>query len=458
MAREESSEPRPLIGGVAMSAASRISVAATGAATTILVARLLGPGGAGGYAVAQTLVLMLTVVTTLGIEHGIVYYVSSDRWSAVSAHRTAQKAALAAGLAGACAGTGARLLFPSAFGGLSVAETAVAAAALPFALSWFYVSYVALAIDRYEAYAIPAGVQSLLALLLVGGLGIAFDLPGAIAGFALSHVLTAFVAGVMAHRHFRHRTTPPDEPRQARRAISFGIRGYLASALQTLNYRIDLLILAAVASAGAAGQYAVAVAVTSVLWLLPHALSDVLYPRVAALSASADQGETRAFVEAKTLRHTVLAVAATVLVLAVALELLVVPVYGAAFRPAIELGLILLPGVALIGLASTLQATIVGHGKPAYALATAAVVTPLTIVLYAVLIPAYDATGAAVAATVSYTATFVLTAVFYRHAVGASAWPRLLPTRSELADYRMLAPAILEWARGARTRHAGSPR
>lgn len=445
---------RPLTGGAVMSATSRIAVAVTGAATTILVARLLGAGGAGRYAVAQTLILLLTVATTLGVEHGIAYYVSSGRWDAASAYRASQRVALATGVAGAALGVLARLAVPSAFAGLSVATTAVAAGALPFALSWFYATYVALARDRYEAYALPPALQSTLALALVALLGALAGVPGAVAGFALAHALTAIVVAVQARRALPHAPgdSAGDEARQLRRAIRFGVKGYASNALQMLNYRLDLFVLAAVGTAADVGHYAIAVAVTTVMWLLPSALSDVLFPRIAALSATPEGAEARAFVEAKSFRHTVLVVAATTLALALALLLLVVPVYGPQFRPAVDLGLILLPGVALIGLSGTLSATFVGRGHPGYALAITGIVTPLTIVLYVVLIPALHAPGAALASSISYAATFLLVAVFYRRITGRSVLAIALPTRSELADYRALAPAVAAWAGGMRAR------
>jgi O-antigen/teichoic acid export membrane protein len=455
----EPAPARPLTGGAVMSAASRITVALTGAAATILVARLLGPDGTGAFAIAQTLILLLTVATTLGVEHGITYYVSSGRWGVAPAYRSAQRVALASGLAGALLGLGARLLVPSAFGDLSLGTTAAAVAALPFALSWLYATYLALATDRYEAYALPPALQSTLALCLVAVLAALFEVPGAVAGFALAHLLTALAVATTTGRRLTSVHAPPARDAEAhplRRAVSFGVKGYLANALQFLNYRLDVFVLAGVAGTAAVGQYSVAVAATGVMWLLPQALSEVLFPRVAALHARDDeQGRAaRAFVETKSLRHTVFVVLGSTLVLAAAIELLVVPVYGPGFRPAIELGLILLPGVALIGVAGTLSATIVGHGRPGYSLAIALVTTPITIGLYALLIPAYDATGAAVASSISYALSFLLAAVFYRRVTAAPLLPRLVPTRSELADYRALAPAIAAWARGVRARRA----
>lgn len=452
---------RPLTGGAVMAATSRVVVAVTGAAATIFVARLLGPGGAGGYAIAQSIVLIGMIATTLGVEHGIAYYVSSGRWPARAAYASSQRVALASGIVGAGVGVLLRVLFPAPFDGLSVASTVIACGALPFTLSWFYGTSIAVATDRYEAFAIPPALQSALALVLVAVLAAVDGLPGAVLGFALAHVVTAAVSQVTMRRGLARAEAPASQPapHPLRRAIRFGIKGYAANALQVINFRADLFVLAAFASAADVGHYAVAVAVTTVLWLLPGALTDVLFPRVAALSAHAGTpagAQSRAFVETKSLRHTVLIVAASALVLAVALVTLVVPVYGPDFRPAIGLGLILLPGVAAMGLGGTLTATIVGRGHPGYSLAIALVTTPITLALYFTLIPSLHATGAALASTISYLVSFVLTAVLYRRATSAPVLPRLVPTRSELDDYRALAPAIAAWLRALPARGRSS--
>ncbi|HEV2060658.1 MAG TPA: oligosaccharide flippase family protein [Solirubrobacteraceae bacterium] len=448
MAAEEPTPPlRPMTGGAVMGTASRFTVAITGAATTIFVARLLGPEGTGGFAIALTLVLLLTVACSLGIEHGIAYYVASGRWAPRDAMRVALRVALLSGAAGAAMCVAARLAMPSAFGGLAVGSTVVAALALPFALTWFYVSFVGLAIDRYEAYVLPPALQSGSAMVLVIGLALIADLPGAVVGMTIAHVLVAIASVVWARRRLPARGTQPQEPRQLRRALSFGAKGYGANALAMLSTRVDLLVLSAAASAAAVGHYAIAIAVTAVLWLVPSALSDVLFPRIAALSASGDD-EHRAFVEDKSLRHTVLLVLLALPVMVGPLLLLVVPIYGPAFEPAIELALILLPGIALTGVAGVLSSTIVGRGRPEYSLYTALIVTPLTLTAYALLIPALDARGAALAKSLSYTLTFALSVYFYRRVTGAGAIAQFVPTRVELRELRSVAPQIRQWLIG----------
>jgi O-antigen/teichoic acid export membrane protein len=438
---------RPLTGGAAMVGLSRGAVAVTGAATTIVVAHLLGPTGAGSYAIAQTVIILLTVATTLGAEHGIVFYVSSGRWAVRRAFYCSQRLALVSGLVGVGVAVIARLLVPHAFRGLSVPLTLAAAAALPFALAWLYASYVALATARYEQYVLPPALQSALALALVASFGAIDGVRGAVLGFTIAHVLTAlglrFAACRAVSRQPGVAEMPAPEP-ALRRAVTFGIKGYAANALQVVNYRLDLFILSATATGAAVGRYSLAVAVTSVLWLLPSALSDVLFPRVASLSARSGRNDRQLLelVEAKTLRHTVLATLVAVGVTALALLTLVVPVYGSAFRPTTSLGLILLPGVALLGFCATFAATIVGRGRPGLMLAATVVVTPPTVGLYAVLIPSLHATGAALASSISYAAMFALTAVLFRRVTGINPLRRMVPTSSEIADYINLGRAI----------------
>jgi O-antigen/teichoic acid export membrane protein len=120
--------------------------------------------------------------------------------------------------------------------------------------------------------------------------------------------------------------------------------------------------------------------------------------------------------------------------MAVAIPLL----YGSGFDEAIVLGLILLPGCALFGIASVLAATINGRGFPGFSLRAGAISTPIALVLYAVLIPLMDELGAAIASSLSYAINFVITAVYYRRATGERVAPLLVPTREEVADLRAL--------------------
>lgn len=422
-----------------MSATSRIWVTLTGGIATIVLARVLGPHDWGAYSIAVSLVLILVAVTTLGVDQGIAYFVGARKWEPRAALGSALQMAALAGTIGAFIGLAARVIVPSAFAGLPVWLVAVAVVGVPFSLALAYASSIALASDRYEAsMAMPAAQAGLLLVVSVPA-AVLFGRTGAVVALTLATLVTSVGAVVWARRRLpQARST---EEGQLRRAISFGIKGYGANALQLINYQLDLFILAVVASAAAVGQYALAVSATTLLMLLPRALSAVLYPRVARLSATGDEA-AREMVETKSLRHVSLIVGVTTLGMAAALELLIVPVFGEDYRPAINLGLILLPGAAAIGISTVLAATVVGRGHPKYSLYGAFVTTPITILMYATMIPWLHASGAALASTLSYLASFALMGWFYRRVTGRALVPLLVPGRSELDDLRGLSRSV----------------
>ena len=423
---------RPVAGGAAMVAASQVVIATAGAAATIAIARLLGPADVASYALAQTLALALSVVATLGVELGLTYYVSSGTWDARSAARTAITTAAGMGVAAALLGLCFRAVAPSALGQLSVSLTVVAVAAVPFMLAWRLVPGVALAVDRYEAYALPPALQAVLVLALAPAAAAVFGLTGAIAATTAASVAVGLGCCAWARRRLTVAATRVP-PRAFRRAVSFGIKGWTSNVLQLVNYRLDLFVLAAVASRAVVGRYAIAVAVTSTVWLLPQALASVVFPRIARLGATGGE-EDRALVETKSLRISALLSALGALAVAVGLELLVVPVFGEAFSGSVVPGLLLLPGAASLGVSKVLVSALAGRGRPAYALYAALVTTPVTIALYATLIPWLDANGAALASTLSYLLTFGLLLFFFRRLSGSPVVPLLRPTRAEWRD------------------------
>jgi O-antigen/teichoic acid export membrane protein len=421
---------------------AQVATAATGFLTTIVIARLLGPDGVGAYTVALSLLLILGVLASLGLENGIAWSVAAGRWSPRAAFRQSQALAFGLGVAGIGVALLARLLFPDAFGGLSLGLVAIAAGGLPFLVSWQYARWLAVALDRYEAFVVPPALVSTLALVLCG-VGAAVDeVEGVVIGLLVAYAITAVVAIVDALR-----TLPPRESEAAaeaglaplREATAFGVRANAASALQFINYRLDLFVLSAVASSQDLGLYAAAVSITGVMFLAPQTLAYVVFPRVATLSAGGDaELDQRRVVEAKSLRHVSLLTLISLPVVAVAMAIAVPLLYGSDFDGTIGLGLILLPGVALFGIAAVLSSTINGRGHPEYSLRAAAISTPPALVLYAVLIPTLGDVGAAIASTTSYALNFVVTAVYYRLATGDRALPLLVPTREEIADLRGL--------------------
>lgn len=437
--------------GALLSAAGRILVTIAGAATTVAVGRILGPPGFGIYSVATTVIVVSQALTTLGIETGIVYYVSSRQWAPQSAFFASQRVSAICGLACVVAVVLIRLLLPQAFHGLSFRLTVVASLSVPFLLSWLLGAYVALAAGNYRAFIAPSVVKEVCGLGVITLLALWKGLPGAIVGLTFANLVAAAagfaVVGNLVRRPTGNRSEVGSQaPGMLSQALRFGIKGSAANTLQTINLRLDTLVLNAGVSTAVVGHYALAVSITGVMTIIPGALSDALFPQVAALHKGRDglERELLLFAEQKSLRHCLIATVGAAAICVIGLLALVVPVYGSGFRPTIALGLILLPGAATLGLASIFTTTVVGRGRPDIPLRVMVIITPVTVALYLTLVPAFHAIGAAAASSFSYIATFTAMCWWYSRISGQPPIRALTPTFADIADYTDLFRRAIE--------------
>jgi O-antigen/teichoic acid export membrane protein len=304
-----------------------------------------------------------------------------------------------------------------------------------------------LARERYESYAGLELSHSTTFLVVGAGLAIPFGLTGAAIGLPAAAAVGALVGAVLLVREAR-RDQVVDSGDSMPRALRFGLQAWAGNLLQQVNYRFDVIILGGFATARDVGIYSVALTLTGVAWVLPQALQTVLFPRTASLAESAGLGEISLTEEdealARAVRHGVLLTIPTGVLVALLLVVGVPLLYGSSFHETIVLGFILLPGVLALGEAKILGSAIAGRGKPRYALYSSLISMPITVALYFSLIPFAHARGAAVATTVSYLLTSVLTYFFFRKVARIGLRQAFVPGRADLADYRVAAALARE--------------
>jgi len=218
-------------------------------------------------------------------------------------------------------------------------------------------------------------------------------------------------------------------------ALAFAVPCYAANLAQFLNYKLDVFVVGFFAGAASVGRYTLAVSLGQLLWLMSNSVASVLLPKVAA---STDDGGS--------IRHTALvtrlslwATALCGLALAVLATQAIPLLYGEAFRPSIMPLIWLLPGIVVFSVANVLAAYIAGIGKPRLNLIVSGVSLVVTIGLDLALIPNLNIVGAAIASTVSYSLSALLLIVFFIRETGASVREVLLPTSG---DVRMLLSAV----------------
>ena len=422
---------------------------------SISISRIEGPDGAGLIALSSQFIFLATFVAGAGLRTSVTYRVGAGLWSARSAVRGALKAAFVLGIAGAAVGMGLwALLRDGALSDFSPLMAGSLMAALPFALAWWIVPAIPLAQERFEAYAVLTVSAPASVLLLCPALALLAGETGAVIGFAGGYVVGGSVSSLWALRHARDPTAAHGPEHGLRRAGGFGARAWVNDLFALINLRPDLFILSAYFGTADTGVYAVTVSITSLVWIVSQPLASVVLPRNAGIAA-ADPGlapELPASEQNAAARHSV--------VVSLAAGLAVVPilalapfVWGEGFEDTLRLGLIMLPGVVLLGIGRVMVAAFTGAGAANQALLVGLVSFPLTFIAFLLVIPDHGSTGAAIVSCCSYVAAALLAAVLFFRAPGTSPRQALMPRGADLRDYERLARRLwggLPSARSAR--------
>jgi O-antigen/teichoic acid export membrane protein len=299
---------------------------------------------------------------------------------------------------------------------------------------------VARALDRFD---IHSGYTLLQSAGILGGLALALPVAGGALDAALAACLAVQLALVVvfgvwlaALVGFERRV----DRGEARASLAYGSNLYVQNLLINLHERVDLFLLAALDVATFdIGLYAAAVSVVAPLRLVPGAIGVAVLPQLAGATNAEAARLTAAVIRPTALLMTA-AAAALVPVGAVAIPLLFGAEYGAAVRPF----LLVLPGVAAVAVSRVLARYFAAIHQLRGMLVLGASVLVLNVLLNLVLIPRYGIAGAAVASLVSYSAEAIALVAMFLSASGQTLREALFPRASDFAPYwerfrRMLA-------------------
>ena len=408
---------------------------------SISISRIEGSDGAGLIALSTQFIFLATFVAGGGLRTSVTYRVGAGLWSPRSAVKGALVAVLCLGLIGAALGMGLyAALRHSAMRDFNLAMAISLMAALPFSLAWWILPAVPLARERYETYALLTVSGPVCVLLLCPALALVAGETGAVIGFAGGWALGGTIAALWGVAYSRRPEAAVGPDHGVREAGGFGARAWVNDLFQLINVRPDLFILTGYYGISDAGVYAVTVSITSLVWIVSQPLASVVLPREAMVTAGADPGLAPVLPggsQATAVRHSVVISAAAAL--AVIPILAIAPlVWGPDFDRATTLGLILLPGVALLGVGRVMVAAFTGRGAANEALLVGLVSFPLTFVAFLLVIPDHGSTGAAIVSCCSYVAASALAAYLFLRVPGRSA-RTVVPRTEDLQDYVRLA-------------------
>ncbi|MGQ9631391.1 MAG: flippase [bacterium] len=430
----------------AITFASRALNLVLGVATSVAIARLLGPEGKGIYTLAALLPALVVTFADLGVGPATVYYVAQGRYHRREVLGNNVLLGISIGTGGMAIGLVAVfLLRQSVFSGVAQGYLLFALALIPVDFLFSYIQHILLGAQRIKEYNLITIVHAVLflAFILIALGGLKAGVAGALAASLSSWVLADALLLIWARKITGGISFKPNTP-YLKNALTYGIQAHLGNILGFLNYRIDMFFVNYFLNPAAVGFYSIGVGLVEKLWLVSQAASTILFPKVAAEKDDPKRREFTPLVARTVLWVTALGALAILLISRWIVELL----YSSDFLPAVRPLQILLPGIVALSAARVLANDIAGRGRVMLNNCAMSVTVATNVILNLLWIPRYGIEGAALASTVSYGVTLVVMIFIYCRLSGNYPAKVLLPQRSDLALYRRTGAVLSQWVRG----------
>jgi len=412
----------------------RLTTLALQVPTSILVARFLGVEGKGLYTLLTVLPWIVSYVVMGGTDTALTYYLSGGR--AALRSLAVQSFFLSLFFSVASIPVYIYLVVPHVLGDISSVLLFISSSLIPLAFARYYLLSILLGQEKITRFNYQYMFTSLLILLLIiiAGL-INGSLPSVLGAFAAGHLVSLPLALFWINRAPGKTGKNPSDVdslrgiRLLRSCLFYGWRGHAGGILVTLNQRLDIFLLGALSNPKEVGLYSVAVAMAEVIWHVPMSVHLNLFPRVSAIGSLEGAGKLP-----RAVRMTLLISLAVALTLFLAGRPAIHLLFGAAFLPAVDSLLILLPGVVAAGVAQVFESYFAGVDKRQYQSYSVGAAFAVGVLLCVLWVPRYGAFGAAAASTASYSVQFLISAGLYRRLGRLDFMAFFIPRRNDLRD------------------------
>jgi O-antigen/teichoic acid export membrane protein len=414
---------------IGMTFAANAMTLVIGVGTGVLAARLLGPVGEGQLAAIQTWPILLGSLAMLGLPEALVYFISREP---ARGRQLSSTAVLMGLVASVTVGGIAWVVMPML---LSSQDHAVIDAARVFLLIGVIFAFVGIPhgslrgarqFRAWNVLRIAPGLAWLAILCVAWAMGRASAVPLS-RWFLVGVAAVGLPVLVVAGRRLRGTVRPSFG--DAGPLLRFGLPSVLTTVPQTINLRLDQLMIVALLPARYLGLYVVAVAWSGAITPALSAIGSVLFPHI---SAEPDQDrKTRALVTALQ-GATVIGVVVTVVLLAVA-PFGIPFVYGSRFEGAVVPALVLVPAGGVLAWAGVAEEGLRGFGRPGLVLVAEGVGAVMTVATLPVLLHFLGILGAALASLLGYLTVAVACAVALGRSTGAPRHAFVVPTARSVA-------------------------
>lgn len=400
-----------------------------GIATGSLAARLLGPYGRGQLAAIRSWPMLFATIGTLGLPEAMVFFAAKRRKEGLGIVWISWALLIPLSIFWMALGY---VLVPTL---LSAQEPEVVSMARIFLLIIpFHFLYAARFVfqgrNDFTSWNILRTLPSLLYLVVLVRLSMA-ELASAFAVAQyelLTYIPILLLTVARLNRHGSLLAKPPDWA-IAKPMLVFGLQSILGTTAETINGRLDQLIMAAFLAPEHLGLYAIGVSWSMVLSPVVSAIASVTFPKVAGLNGKDETG--RWFMQI--CRITILLVSVLGLVTLIVTPVGIRVLFGREFVHAISCAMVLVVASTIWHLNLVLRNGLRGLGLPLASAWANGAGTGAGALLLWLLLPRFHIMGAALASLLAYTVTLIVLSWQACQHLGQPARHLLLPESQDLA-------------------------
>jgi len=388
---------------------------------TIIIARILGPTGKGMWAALVLIPIMTYTLLNLGIGSSNVYFLGRKKYSINQIINNSFQIAFVVLLI---------IFFIYSFGferiynflagkypGFTQLHLYLMLLALPFVFIFNYMNGVLQGKERIYKANIISVISQLFTIIgiLIALLVFKLNLLGLVYVYLGVRVINTIIILVVIKREGAIRPKFGLSGNLLKDSLKYGVKSYLASGLEMLNYRADVFLIYAFLGPRPLGFYTIAVAVSEIIWFVSHSVAFPLFPRISSLGKEASKS-----LVVKTSRIVFWLSFLFTILLAGVVYWLIPILFGKSFIPSVKIVYFLLPGILLFSPVMTISTYFRGIGRPQVNTFVNLITLFINITLNLFLIPRRGVIGAAIATAISYSLTYVIYLFLYKKETGIS--------------------------------------
>jgi len=386
-------QQRSFLADAARVLGSNVAIVVLTFVSGVLIARKLGPAGQGTVTALLVYPILFTSMAEMGIRQATVYHTGKKLFADRDIVGVILALLIVSGLVGmATCGLILTTIAPIHCAplliGLAVCYVPVKLT-ISYASGYFLGKEYLIRFNRVNWLAEVIRLAAILLLVWMVPLGVTGAVTANLIGIGITAGYTLWLLSRAVPLSIKWQTGIIS------RLLSIGVVYAISLLVLQLNYQVHVLMLAHMSTTAQVGIYSLGSNLVIALWQLPNAVGIVVFAR------SANMEENAAFTRKvlRLVRMAFVVVVAAAALLYLTAGWLVPLIFGNDYLPSIAVIRTLLPGVVFFTIFRVLNMDLAGRGKPALVLISTLPALAIAVVLNILLVPRYGALGAAMAAS-----------------------------------------------------------